>query len=115
MHDNTAAAATAQSGTHRCQAASGLLLAHIALGDVLLEGGEECPEERHMVAEQTGLCNAAGVQAAEQDLAATPAAVHLAHGEHVAHLQGGERWRGTASMCSGCEEVRNSSGAWQPA
>lgn len=69
------------------QATSGLLLADIALGHVLLEHREQSAEEAHMVAEQTGLCNAPGVQAAKQHLATSIAAVQLTHCKHVAHLQ----------------------------
>jgi hypothetical protein len=39
-----------------------------------------------MVAEQSCLCDAAGVEAAEQDLATSPALVHLTHCQHVADL-----------------------------
>jgi len=57
------------------------------LGDVLLEQGEERLEQLVVLAEQPGLRDAARVQRRERHAGAlVEAAVHLAHGQHVAHL-----------------------------
>ena len=73
--------------SHLRQALAGLLLGHVALGDVLLEGREERSEEGNVIPEQARLCNAAGVERRECDarLVMQPP-VQLAHCQHVAHL-----------------------------
>mmetsp|Transcript_36283 Transcript_36283/g.80754 ORF Transcript_36283/g.80754 Transcript_36283/m.80754 type:complete len:422 (+) Transcript_36283:895-2160(+) len=72
---------------HRGQALTSLLHAHIASGDVLLEGREQLLEGRVVVAEQGRLGDAAGVHGVEHDvLALVEAAVHLKDGQHVAGL-----------------------------
>ncbi len=71
------------------------------LGDVLLEQGEERLEKAVVLAEQPGLRNAARVQRRERDARAlVEAAVHLAHGQHVAHLAVLVRLRARVCMAS---------------
>lgn len=73
--------------SHLRQALAGLLLGHVALGDVLLEGREKRSEEGNVVPEQARLCDAARVERRKCDarLVMEPP-VQLADCQHVAHL-----------------------------
>ena len=73
---------------HLCKPLSSLILRDIALGDVFLEGWEQRPEQAVVLPEEPRLRNAAGVERGEGDarLLMQPP-VHLAHCQHVAHLQ----------------------------
>lgn len=69
------------------QAPAGLVLGHIALGDVLLEGREQRAKQADMVAEEARLCDASRVEGREGDACAVvQPPVQLTHRQHVAHL-----------------------------
>ena len=48
--------------THLRKSLASFLLRHVALGDVLLEGGEQRPEQLVVISEQPRLCYTARVQ-----------------------------------------------------
>mmetsp|Transcript_92011 Transcript_92011/g.237416 ORF Transcript_92011/g.237416 Transcript_92011/m.237416 type:complete len:241 (+) Transcript_92011:72-794(+) len=74
-------------GDHRRQTSSGLLLADVGTGDVLVEGREEALEDRVVLAEERGLSDAAWVERREGDAGLVVVAlVQLAHQHHVADL-----------------------------
>mmetsp|Transcript_92012 Transcript_92012/g.237418 ORF Transcript_92012/g.237418 Transcript_92012/m.237418 type:complete len:481 (+) Transcript_92012:72-1514(+) len=74
-------------GDHRRQTSSGLLLADVGTGDVLVEGREEALEDRVVLAEERGLSDAAGVEGREDDArGGVEPLVQLPHEHHVADL-----------------------------
>jgi hypothetical protein len=74
-------------GHHLRQPRARCVLRHVPLGHVLLEEREELLEDPVVLAEQTRLCDAPGVEGGKCDpgLLVVPP-VELAHCEHVAHL-----------------------------
>jgi hypothetical protein len=75
-------------GHHLRQPLAGRVLGHVPLGHVLLEEREELLEDPVVLAEQTRLGDAPGVEGRERDaglLMVSP--VELADCEHVAHLR----------------------------
>mmetsp|Transcript_50339 Transcript_50339/g.80437 ORF Transcript_50339/g.80437 Transcript_50339/m.80437 type:complete len:202 (+) Transcript_50339:56-661(+) len=82
-----AAGAVAVVRHHRGQTFSSFLLAHIGLGDRLVERGEEILEDRIVLTEESGFCDAAWIQRRENDAGfLVEATVQLLHQHHVTDL-----------------------------